>query len=75
MDMNLEADSDSFQKLITKGLNLFEKITRKKQSSYSWLLTSKYMAKNTFGLNVALNLDDPLYTEAEIKNIIAQFQF
>ena len=54
-----------------KGLNLFEKITRRKQSSYNWLLTSKYMTESKFGLNVALNLDDPLYTETEIKNIIA----
>ena len=54
-----------------KGLNLFEKITRKKQSSYSWLLTSKYMTGSKFGLNVALNMDDPLYTETEIENIIA----
>jgi len=54
-----------------KGINLFEKITRRKQSSYNWLLTSKYMTGSKFGLNVALNMDDPLYTESEIENIIA----
>lgn len=53
-----------------KGLNLFEKISRRKQSKYGWLLTSKYTAESKFGLNVVLNLDDPLYTETEIEKII-----
>jgi glycosyltransferase involved in cell wall biosynthesis len=52
-----------------KAINFLEKITRKKQRNYNWLLTSKYVEKSKFGINLVLNLDDPLYSEVEINNI------
>jgi len=54
-----------------KAMNFLEKITERKQSKYDWIITSNYIKKSKFGTNVALNIDDPLYTEFEIKNIIS----
>jgi glycosyltransferase involved in cell wall biosynthesis len=56
---------------LLKFLNVFEKITRRKQCKYDWLVTSKCTTKNKPGLNEVLNLDDPLYSEDEIKSIIS----
>jgi glycosyltransferase involved in cell wall biosynthesis len=54
-----------------KAMDFLEKITQEKQSKYDWVITSNYIKKSKFGPNVVLNIDDPLYTELEIKNIIS----